>query len=1003
MNYKKKTYVRCGFQRLLFLWLSIFICWLMPNANAKMLNSTDSGSETEQDATGGTRANEQVDGESFYISGMYIAGKGSSQAGNMTSKGFKIRTGQDNSRVIFSVNFPYTLTGVVIEGMANYEAKGDGACISVTKVEVDGVEVPFNGGQFPSKGAGYSESLTLSGIQANETIAIYFDNSNATGTQINMSYSVSWERPNASEPAIKVSPKTLGLIVGESFQTSVKVAPKTFQTHWHSDNEQVATVDEEGNVHAVSSGKANIIHAWNDDTQIGDTTFLQVTNIGVLTPYIVKEYDFTSMGDITLTISDEQVSYFYMPGYYEFTPVYACTNTGLENLAIQQPLVDERSGWSIVGGSGLYMGSGSDKSAAICNLKAGQIVDIVYTGSRLFLGTYEGEATKKNINESTGRAIFQMKEDGIIGFGLTRGSYVRSITIYEKKNLLLDNLTYTLPDEDILYDGERHGAIVSGVDEMGTTHIYYENSEGVKTEEAPSQPGTYTISFEFEESDLYYGTVFQNVGGFTIYRLNIEEYSLLQSVYQELDNVNDWKNKWDFSGGVTGAKNLFGVTFKEGHIVSIALSNNNLTGTFPYNLLSLPYLETLNVSHNNLQGDIGVTTYALFQQDPAMMANVKELNISGNHFSGNIGLFANCFASLTSLDASDNCLEDVYPVIPSTVTTLDISNQTIARVVPLHLATLSADSIVTKMPSILLYDHVNQTFTPNINLFCSTPDNSWGMNMVCQNGELSIPYVSEQNTYYGESGDTLNVAVLNNNGSREGSTFRISLSFDEGDGNFDGKVNILDLQATLNYMFEEYTNQPYNFTSSNLWKDDIINVQDAVCMVNLLLDAEPAASRQLSRKVNEGMRSSVADKAMVYIADDELMISTPEPVSSFDIIVTSDNNFAVAEDLQKSGFTCMVRQTGHSVHLIGYSLSGMSLPVGQTLIGKTGKGKVTYAMLSNHHATEIASSLNGMVTGIQSEKAKVSPNDANYKLPLGANHYLIIDGKGKKSIIKNDK
>lgn len=967
MNYKKKNHVRRGFPRLLFLWFSISVFLIAPSAEAKMLSSIDSGSETELDATGGTRANEQVDGESFYIPGMYIAGKGSIQAGNMTSKGFKLRTGQDNGRVVFTVNFPYTITDVVIEGIANYEAKGDGACISVTKVEVDGVEVSFNGGQFPPKGAGYSESLILSGIQAKETIAIYFDNSNTLGTQINMSYFINWERPNASEPAIKVYPKTLGLIVGESYKASVKIAPKTFSTHWYSDNEEVATIDEDGNVYALASGKANIIHAWNDDVQVGDTTFLQVTNIGVLTPYIVKEYDFTSMDDITLTISDEQVGYFYMPGYYSFTPVYACTNNGLEDLAIQQPLDEEgRSGWSIVGGSGLYMGSSSDESAAICNLKAGQIVDIVYTGSELFLGTYEGEAKKKNINESVGRAIFQMEEDGMIAFGLTRGSYVKSITIYEKKILTLANLTYTLPDTDILYDGERHGAIVAGWNEMGTPHIYYDDSEGVRTEDAPSQPGTYTISFEFEESDLYYATVFPNVGKFTIYRLNTEEYDVLQSAYQGLCNGSEWKNKWDFSTGITGAKNLFGVTFKEGHVVSIALDSNNISGAFPYALLALPNLQQIDLSNNNLSGDIGLATYAFAQQNPTMMTHVRQLNISGNKFSGNIGLFANCFAGLTSLDASDNCLEDVFPIIPSTVTTLDLSKQTIARVVPLHLSNLSVDSIATKVPSILLYDHANQTFTTNINLLCTTPDNTWGMTMAYQNGQLSIPYVSEQNTYYGESGDTLNVAVLNNNGSREGSTFRIKLSFDEGDGNFDGQVNILDLQTNILYIMEKYQTRPYNFTAANLWKDDQINVQDVICQVNLLMSDEATESGGQSANARRNVPASTsASDAAVYVQDRRLMLSTSIPVAAFHIVVNGANTMSVAKNLEQAGMTITTKALRDGVHIIGYSFSNACIPAGISSIGTfDDEASVRNAMLSDIEANAVCVSFGGTVTGI---------------------------------------
>lgn len=987
MNYKKKTYAKFGFQRLLFLWLSIFICWIAPSADAKILSSIDSGSETEQDATGGTRANEQVDGESFFISGMYIAGKGSTLAGNMTSKGFKLRTGQDNNRVVFSVNFPYTLTDVAIEGIANYEAKGDGACISVTKVEVDGVEVSFSGGQFPPKGAGYSESLTLSGIQANETIAIYFDNSNATGTQINMSYSVNWERPNASEPAIKVSPKTLGLIVGESYKASVKIAPKTFSTHWYSDNEQVATVDEEGNVYAESSGKANIIHAWNDDVQIGDTTFLQVTNIGVLTPYIVKEYDFTSMGDITLTISDEQVGYFYMAGYYGFTPVYACTNTGLEDLAIQQPLVDGRSGWSIVEGSGLYMGSGSDKSAAICNLKAGQIVDIIYTGSELFLGTYEGEAKKKFINESTGRAIFQMEEDGMIGFGLTRGCYVKSITIYEKKILSLDNLTYTLPDEDILYDGESHGAKVSGSDEMGTIHIYYENSEGVRTEEEPSQPGSYTISFEFEESDLYYETVFPNVGKFTIYRLNTEEYDILQSAYQGLSG-SEWKNKWDFSMGIKGAKNLYGVTFKEGHVVSIVLDNNNLAGTFPFGLLDLPYIESINVSYNNLNGDAGQGLRSYTKEHPDAGKSLKSLKINSNQIEGNIGLMASLLPSLTDLDAAGNRFSEVSPMINKAVN-VDLGAQVLDCEIDLSLKDMTAASLSNQLPPIVLYNHNKQTFGPDIRLHVYSSGYYYHMYMYLtglecseSNGNISFSGgsigIDGTGDFRGKSSDLLSV---DNDGCYDvpwGCTLTARLSFEQGDGNFDGQVNILDVQSMIRYIMENLGYQPYNFTASNLWQDEQINLQDIICLVNLLLEMDS----ELSSARRKAPSQQTESDASIYVQNGLVMLNTSKPVAAIDLYIKGVDSFNGEYNLVNAGMSFVTRKKADGVHIIAYALNGSYIPVGSSVVGSIGKESavISFAMLSDPEANAISVTNNRNTTGIETVSSSIQDNRAIYDL-----------------------
>lgn len=461
-----------------------------------------------------------------------------------------------------------------------------------------------------------------------------------------------------------------------------------------------------------------------------------------------------------------------------------------------------------------------------------------------------------------------------------------------------------------------------------------------------------------------------------------EEWQMLKEYYASTDQGTGWSKSWDFSVETFSVKTLPGVTANDGHVVGINLSNNQVVGAFPFALLSLPQLKSLNLSGNHLIGDLGTATYAFAQKNPTMMTHLQELNISGNEFSGNIGLLANCFPSLTSLIASGNCFEDVFPMIPTTVTTLDISKQTISRVVPLHLAHLSADDIATKVPSILLYNHQAQTFTPNINLFCTSQYDNWGMTMSYQDGNLSIPYASEQNTYYGESGDTLNVAVLYNNGAREGSTFRISLSFDEGDGNFDGKVNILDLQTSILYIMEKYLTRPYNFTAANLWKDDQINVQDVIGQVNLLMsmptaDAEPEAARQQHKS------KAAATEASLFVASGNLMLSTECPVAAFDILINGGSGLTVSKAIEQMGFTCIQRKVADGVRLIGYSLGNAIIPTGEWQIASlknTPTVSVDRALLSDVEANTISVRRNATPTGIKENRADKSDKPVAYDL-----------------------
>lgn len=570
------------------------------------------------------------------------------------------------------------------------------------------------------------------------------------------------------------------------------------------------------------------------------------------------------------------------------------------------------------------------------------------------------------------------------------------------KALLMDNLfTLTLPQEDITFDAQSHGATITMAEGVGEATISYQKQgDSKRTTTQPIEPGDYTIYLEFADGELYYGRALAQVGTFSIYQFSADEWEVLQAELQPQLTSMGWSQPWDISQGVKSVSSLQCLTIEKGHITSFDLANQNLTGEFPIAILSFPELQSIYLENNNLSGDISTTTCTYAQQHPELIANIKTLNVSGNNLSGNISLFANSFPSLTSLNASQNFLEDVYPAISSSVTELDLSKQTIARVVPLHLGNLSVEDIATKVPSILLYDHANQTYTTDINLLCTTADNSWGMTMAYKNGQLSIPYVSEQNTYYGESGDTLNVALLDNNGSHEGSTFRIKLSFDEGDGNFDGQVNVLDLQTMINYMFEEYENKPYNFTASNLWKDEVINVQDAVCLVNILLasNSAPASARSFYQEQRQAAMSLNAD-ATVFVADGKLVMNVAEPVSSFDIVIVTSSEYKVNEALSSAGFTCSVRICGNETHLVGYSLSGATLPAGQNILGTLNDGVVIYSMLADPEANEVRTPFDITPTSVNFITSDNQRLHEVYKISMGAKRSIVIDANGKKYMV----
>lgn len=404
------------------------------------------------------------------------------------------------------------------------------------------------------------------------------------------------------------------------------------------------------------------------------------------------------------------------------------------------------------------------------------------------------------------------------------------------------------------------------------------------------------------------------------------DWLILETAYHQMGDGEGWTASWNFDSESRSIVGLPGVQLRNGRVVGINLSANNLSCTFPMTLLKLPCLESLNLAGNALMGDVGQMMLAFMAQNPGTNVTVKTLNISNNKLSGNIGLFARYCPELVSLNAQSNKLEDVIPMISPKVTDLKLGKQKMDRVVSIHLNNLTAASVGSQMPTILFYKHASQTYSTDINLLFTTSDNSWEIQFASQNGILTMPYVSEQNTYYGQSGDTLNVAVVDANRQPEGSTFRLKLEFDQGDANFDGDIDVTDLQAIINYAFEDYKTEPFNYTASNLWTDDVINVQDVVRLTDVLLTMGSEPSGRKKQRVQEN-QDSWDSQACIYVKDGQVWIDTQVPVSAFELTL-----YNVNVQMKEMGFTCRSNSKDGIICIVAYSMDRISLPVGATAI-----------------------------------------------------------------------
>lgn len=485
--------------------------------------------------------------------------------------------------------------------------------------------------------------------------------------------------------------------------------------------------------------------------------------------------------------------------------------------------------------------------------------------------------------------------------------------------------------------------------------------------------------------------------------LNIseEELALLKAAYATMDDTDQWTNKWNLDADVLYREDLPGVICKGGHITSIDLSNNNLTGTFPLTLLTLPYLETLNLSSNTLSSDIGQQMERYLEQNPTATFPVKNLVFYGNMLSGNIGAFAQPLTNLVSLNAAANCIETVSPMISPNVTDLFLGYQVSNDTLEVNLSNLSGGELLKIIPNIATYNHESQIYSTSLRMDWYGGDNFY-IGYDIEDGILSQPQVGVNGIYRGQNGDTFETYCYRNENWEQCILYNIKLFFSPGDTNFDGIVDVLDLQRSINHIFE-YGNimyaTPFNFTAANLWEDEVINVQDVVKLVTLLLDTdEDDEDTPDEARVAETSTAEAAE-ATVYCRDGQLYINTSRPVATFDITLRSSEPVSVLKSLEQAGFTCAVRHEKGSTRIIGYSMKGATLPIGETVIAQTtGSAKVSRSVMADSQARRIIVALDNQTTGIAPVGRESSTE--RYRLPVGRNGSIVIDRKGNKTFQK---
>ena len=138
-----------------------------------------------------------------------------------------------------------------------------------------------------------------------------------------------------------------------------------------------------------------------------------------------------------------------------------------------------------------------------------------------------------------------------------------------------------------------------------------------------------------------------------------------------------WTNKWDQSQPIS---TWHGITIKNGKVVALDLSNNNLHGKIPITIGNLKHLELLDLSGNHIEGKVP----GLFRK----FENLKVINLANNSLAGRIPSTIYRLRQLEELNLNNNRLEGELPQGISELSklrTLALANNDLEGALPLGM------------------------------------------------------------------------------------------------------------------------------------------------------------------------------------------------------------------------------------------------------------------------------------------------------------------------------
>ena len=236
-------------------------------------------------------------------------------------------------------------------------------------------------------------------------------------------------------------------------------------------------------------------------------------------------------------------------------------------------------------------------------------------------------------------------------------------------------------------------------------------------------------------------------------------------------------------------------------------------------------------------------------------------------------------------------------------------------------------------------------------------------------------------------------------GSAKSSAFPATFHMVFGDANLSGLVDVNDVQRTLNYVINSNNSSTFSLWAANTWNtDDIINIQDIVCTVNIVLDNQGeggAGARQRTRQADAANRFYASGRSICLDAQDE--------IAAFDLTLNGVSSSQVRLMLNSTDWQMQTRETDSGLRLVVFSPTGQTLPTGTTqVLRMSANGSPVDVQATSARAEELSAYAWSEATRIEGTLLEDADDSPVYDL-LGRRVDMNTRAKSGKVYIKNGK